>query len=237
MTVTPYSDKGPLTFFIDTAASTSEIHSAYLQDGTYAVALDTGGIQVYNGTAWVTPLASAVNITDSGGYTSETTIEAALQELYTYRPLLSVLAADSADIQNDTFTDSGLVLTLPVAGTYHLEAVLPYTAAAAADIQFKFLVGTATVTGTVGVSDIFRWNAPSGDATAAAVPLMVATSWTTAQAITTTGALADANPAVFTGHIVATVAGTVKIQFAQGTTNASNCHVGAGAHFKAQRTA
>ena len=51
------------------------------------------------------------------------------------------------------------------------------------------------------------------------------------------GALADANPAVFTGKVKVTVAGTMTIQFAQGTTDASNTHVGDGAFLVVQRIA
>lgn len=182
-------------------------------------------------------LAAEINIADAGGYTSNTQVEAALQELYSYKPVFSTLTADSADIQTDTLTDSGLVVTLPVAGTYTIEALLFYTTAAAADIDFKFVAGTATITATVGTSDIAVINAPGGDATAARVPTLIGTSWTTAQELATTGAPADASPAFYKGKIVATVAGTVKIQFAQGTTDASNTHVGAGSYFMAQRVA
>lgn len=181
--------------------------------------------------------ASEVDLLDSAGYTSATDIETAIAELYTYKPIYSQLTADSADTQvNTPLIASGLSVTLPVAGTYNIEALLYYTTAAAADIQFKF-GGTATVTVTAGTSDLAVINAPGGDATAARVPTLVATSWTTAQQLLTTGAPADATPALYKGNLVVTVAGTITITFAQVTTDATNTHVGAGSYLKAQRVA
>jgi hypothetical protein len=156
----------------------------------------------------------------------------------TYRPLYSTLTADSANIQNDTLTATGLSVTVPIAGTYELDAFIPYTTPADQDIQFKFLVGSAVVTGTVGTSDIWIVQKPTGDITAGlAIPLLLPTSWTTAVSIETTGAGDDTQPVIFKGKLVVTTAGTISIQFAQVTTGAFNTHVSAGAWFKLQRVA
>jgi hypothetical protein len=157
--------------------------------------------------------------------------------LDTYKPVWSTLTADSADVNaSEVVVASGLTVTTPIAGTYVLKAVLPYTTAAAADIQIKF-GGTATVTATVGTSDLFIVNAPSGDATAATVPLRLATSWTTAYTLATTGAPAANNPIVVEGKLVVTVAGTIIVSFAQGTSNGSNTHIDSGAYLMIQRVA
>jgi len=149
----------------------------------------------------------------------------------------SKLAADSAEVNASvTVVASGLSVTLPQAGTYEVEAIVLVTTAAAADVKFQFLAGTATITGTVGVSDIVLVNGPSGDGTAAALPLLLPTSWTTAITIATTGALAD-QPFVFKGHLVATVAGTVTLSFAQGTSDGSDTHIDKGSHLIARRVA
>ncbi len=154
----------------------------------------------------------------------------------TYRPLFSTITSDSADIQDDTFTDSGLSVTLPIAGTYDIEALLLYTTPAAQDIQFKF-AGTATITSTVGTSDLSVFKTAAAGTTTSAVPALVATSALTAFSVLSDQAHADATPVLVKGKLVATVAGTVKIQFAQVTTGAFNTHVGAGSSLKAQRVA
>ena len=155
-----------------------------------------------------------------------------------YRPAYSHLAAKSADVNSSTVVvASGLSITLPIAGTYEVKAVLPYITAAAADLKFQFLAGTATITATVGVSDLYITNGPSGDATVAALPVLLPTSWTTAYTLATTGAPAGANPVVIEGILVATVAGTVTISFAQGTSDGSNTSISPGAHLVARRVA
>lgn len=153
-----------------------------------------------------------------------------------YRPLWSTLTADSADIQNDTLTATGLTVTVGV-GTYFLDAFIPYTTPAAQDIQFKF-GGTATVTATIGTSDIWIVQKPTGDITAGlAIPLLLPTSWTTAIQILTTGVGTDEQPVIFQGKLVVTVAGTIKVDFAQVVTGAFNTHVSAGSWLKLQRVA
>lgn len=181
-------------------------------------------------------LASDISITDSAGEYAATTIEAALAEIADRgRTYFSTLTADSADIQNDTLTASGLTVSV-VPGTYELEALLAVTSAALADIKFKF-GGTATVTATAGTSDIYLINGPGGaDGTVAYIPALLPTSWTTAKTYATTGALAD-SPFFFKGKLVVTVAGTIIVEFAQGTTNASNTHVDSGSYLKLTKVA
>lgn len=180
--------------------------------------------------------ASAVSVLDTATDWVGTDVEAVLAEVADNgRTYFSTLTADSADIQNDTLTASGLTVTV-VPGTYEVEALVAVTTAAAADIKFKF-DGTATVTATVGVSDLFLINGPGGaDATVAFVPVLLPTSWTTAVTYATTGALAD-SPFFFKGKLVVTVAGTILVQFAQGTTNASNTHVDKGSYLKLTKVA
>lgn len=85
MTFESYRDAGPPIFHIDTAASTSELHADYLMAGTLAIALDTGAMQVYNGSAWVeagVADAGAVVYDDPSGLTTATEVESALDELF-----------------------------------------------------------------------------------------------------------------------------------------------------------
>jgi len=241
MTVIPLNP-GPYAFAVDTAASVSQINSIYLKAGTRVMILDTGLEQFYNGSAWTeVALADAGDVAydDANSYTAKTTVETVLDELYTYRPLYSTLTADTAPASQDTTVNAtGLTVTLPIAGTYDLEAFLPYTAHADGDIKFQF-GGTATVTATVGVSDIYYMMGPliDGDAsTHQAVPVLLPTSWTTAYPITTTGTPA-LFPTLFKGRLVATVAGTIIVSFAQVTSTVHNTLVGKGAYLKLQRVA
>ena len=155
-----------------------------------------------------------------------------------YRPLWSTLTSDSADVNaSEVLVNSGLAVTVGV-GTYELECVALVTTAAAADISLKF-DGTATVTGTVGVSDIWAMRVPleGGDGTSTQPhPFILPTSWTTEFVIATTGALADL-PFIFKGKLVVTVAGTILLQFTQGTSDASNTHIDKGSFLKLQRVA
>lgn len=182
-------------------------------------------------------VASEINITDTAGDYTATTIEAALAEIADKgRVEFSTLTADSADVNNSTtLVASGLTVNV-VPGTYEVEALLAVTTAAAADIKFKF-DGTATVTATVGTSDLFLVNGPGGaDGTVAFVPIILPTSWTTAVTYATTGALA-VSPFFFKGKIVVTVAGTILVQFAQGTADISNTHIDSGSYLKLTKVA
>lgn len=152
-----------------------------------------------------------------------------------YRPIWSTLTADSADVNaSEVLVASGLTLTAGV-GTYELEALVLVTTAAAADISLKF-GGTATVTATVGTSDIALVAGASGDGTAAKLPLLLPTSWTTEFEVATTGALAD-TPFLFKGKLVTTVGGTIILEFTQGTSDVSNTHIDKGSYLKLQRVA
>jgi hypothetical protein len=184
--------------------------------------------------------AADVSIADAGSYTTETTAEAALQELYTYKPLYSTLTANSA-ARNATTTllASGLTVTVPVAGTYNLEALVSVTTAAAADVSLKF-GGTATVTATVGTSDIYYLAGPmaGSDGTIATQGKLLPTSWTTEveTMFANTGASAD-QPFLFKGTLVVTAVGTIIISFTQGTSDATDTKIQAGSYLKLQRVA
>ncbi len=227
MTVTNRPD-----LLFTTAAELTATDGSQYGEGALAYAQDTNQAYRYSGSAWVTEADVDTHIADTEDAHTEITT------LNTYIPRFSTLTADSADIQNDTFTETGLSVTLPIAGTYVVEAVLPYTTPSAQDIQFKFVAGTATITATAGTSDIWMVDAIAATGTTTSrVPVLVATSWTTAVSVLSDQAIADINPVVFKGKLVATVAGTVTIQFAQVTTGAFNTHIGAGAWFMAQRVA
>lgn len=160
--------------------------------------------------------------------------------LNTYKPVFSHLTADSA-ARNATTTllDSGLTVTLPIAGTYVLDALVMYITAAAADISFKW-DGTATVTGTVGTSDIIAYPGAlaGGDGSTPGLGLLLPTSWTTESETPFANTAAHtATPVYFKGVLVATVAGTIKLQFTQGTSDASDTKVKAGSWMTVQRVA
>jgi len=157
----------------------------------------------------------------------------------TYRPLYSSLASDSANVNTSvTLVASGLSVTLGV-GTYEIDAVVLVTTAAAADLSLKW-GGNATVTATVGVSDMYYVAGPhsASDGTVAAIPVLFPTSWTTETEamFATTGALAD-TPLVFKGRLVVTVGGTLILEFTQGTSDGSNTHIDKGSYLVARRVA
>jgi len=200
------------------------------QDATYRLA---GGALGILETAATDALALAAHLADAADAHSEITT------LNTFKPVFSTLTADSADVNASVvLIASGLTVTLPIAGTYVVKAVIPYTTAAAADISLKF-GGTATVTAGLGSSSLFIVNAPSGDATAAKVPTLIPTSWTTEfeTQLATTGAPAGENPIIIEGKLTVTVAGTILLEFTQGTSDASNTHIDSGAYLMAQRVA
>ncbi len=181
--------------------------------------------------------AARTTLLDAAGYTATTEVESAIAELYTYKPRFSTLTADSTDTQlNTPLIASGLSVTFPVTGTYEVEALLLYTTAAAADIQVKFST-TGTIAATVGTNDLAFINAPGGDATAARVPTLFGTSWTTAASLLTTGAPAGASPAFIKGKLVVTAVGALTIEFAQVTSDATNTHIDSGSYLKIQRVA
>jgi hypothetical protein len=149
MTVTPYGKHGPINFLIDTAASTSEIGTSYLDAGCIAVAVDTGQIQVYNGSTWVDSHdAAGISIADAGAYTAVTDVEAALQELYSHRPRADFLAADF-DVDSGTTgatpTATGLALPVEASTSYAVEASLFATATTNGGIEISF-TGPASAT-------------------------------------------------------------------------------------------
>jgi hypothetical protein len=167
--------------------------------------------------------------TDVQGVLEELDDEAVVAQ--SYRPLFSYLTADSVDIQNDTLTASGLSVTL-AAGTYRWRALLAVTSDADADINFK-MAGTATI--TAATSFTFNTAGVSGDSTVAKIPSQAA-AWNTEVEYTYTGDIAD-TPFVMEGVVVCTVAGTLIVQFAQGTTAAINTHIDMGSYLEAQRVA
>jgi len=131
--------------------------------------------------------------------------------------LFDYLAADSADVNNsETLVDSGLQVTL-TAGIWRIEANLAITTEANADIDLKF-TGTATVT-----EDNFHSHL-------AGARIEWDTEWSNPG-----GAVADILGYGFVGILVVTVAGTAKIQFAQGTADISNTHIDAGSLLTAVR--
>lgn len=156
-----------------------------------------------------------------------------------YRPLFSRLTADSA-ARNATTTllASGLTVTVGV-GTYHLEALVMYITAAAADISFKW-GGTATVTGTIGTSDIvaFPGALAGGDGSTPGLGILLPTSWTTeSEAPFTNTAAHTATPVIFKGVLTTTVGGTIILEFTQGTSDASDTKIKAGSWLKLQKVA
>ena len=160
--------------------------------------------------------------------------------LNTYKPRFSQITADSA-ARNATTTllDSGLTVTFPIAGTYVLDALVMYITAAAADISFKW-DGTATITGTVGTSDIVAYPGAlaGGDGSTPGLPLLLPTSWTTeSEAPFTNTAAHTATPVIFKGGLTVTVVGTLKLQFTQGTSDATDTKIKAGSWLTVQRVA
>jgi hypothetical protein len=143
----------------------------------------------------------------------------------------SYLTSDSADIQNDTLTESGLSVTLEV-GTYRWKAVVLVTSDADADINLK-MAGGATV--TAATSFTYTLGGVSGDSTVARVPEQLS-AWNTEKEFVYTGDIADV-PFVLEGVVVTTVAGTLTVQFAQGTTTAINTHIDKGSYLEAYRVA
>jgi hypothetical protein len=189
---------------------------------------DMGAITVTSGTGSAT------------GTVAETTKGGQPATLETYRPRFSQITADSA-ARNATTTlaDSGLTVTLPAVGTYELDAVVMYITAAAADISFKW-GGTATVTATVGTSDIVAYPGAlaGGDGSTPGLGILLPTSWTTESEtpFANTGAH-TATPVYFKGILTATAVGTIKLQFTQGTSDVSDTKVKAGSWMKVQRVA
>lgn len=187
--------------------------------------------------------------TDETALTAEGVIEAAsitdpeitaLSTVVTsYQPQFSHLTADSAAVNASvTLIDSGLTATIGV-GTYELDALVMYITAAAADISFKW-AGTATVTDTVGTSDIvaFPGALAGGNGSTPGLGVLLPTSWTTeSEAPFANTAAHTATPVYFKGILVATVGGTIKLQFTQGTSDATDTKIKAGSWMKLQKVA
>lgn len=145
-----------------------------------------------------------------------------------YRPIYSALTSDSANVNASvTLIDSGLSVTLGV-GTYVWDALVKVTTADAADVRFKVVAGTATVTDATSFTALV---APA----AATVGNPEFVAWNTETTVVT--GLNAAGAYLLRGTLVTTVGGTVKLQFAQGTSDATNTHIDSGSNFVARRVA
>ena len=134
--------------------------------------------------------------------------------------LLSFLAANTAAVNNSvTVVDSGLSVTVPVAGTYALSCVTVVSTAANADFRWKF-TGTATLTTPAILDTTMGYNTHP---------------WNT-EFTNNGGAFTDL-PFTFSGIFVVTVAGTFKVQFAQMTADVSDTKMLAGSFLKLDKVA
>ena len=136
MTFESYKDSGPPTFHIDTAASTSELHADYLVAGTQAIALDTGRVQVYDGSAWVDPITVL-----------ETAVNADIQRA---AYLDADFDADSGTT-GDTPTATDLAVSVSANTVYTVDAVLFATATTNGGIELSF-TGPASATAVLQAS-------------------------------------------------------------------------------------
>lgn len=206
---------------IGTAADITATDGALYGEGALAYATDTNQAYRYTGTAWATEAdADTVNTALSTHIADSSDAHPEITALNSYLPKYNTLTADSTTlttVTDPTLTPNPLLtVTLPSTGTYNVEAMLVYTTDAASDFRVKF-GGTSTVTATVGTSDLYYAQGPliGGDATSPTVkPVLIATSWTTAHDITTTGA-PSAFPTLFRGTLVVTAVGTITVGCAQ----------------------
>lgn len=137
------------------------------------------------------------------------------------KPLFSTLAADSAGSSDaTTFIDSGLVVSVATGKTYAIEAYLPYGASATGDVRFTFVATTVTAAGVWSGWGL-RTGATAPDGTMQPAP----NPWGAGgQAFGGVG-VDNTTPAsvLARGKLVTTgSAGTLKVQYRQGTLDAAN---------------
>lgn len=175
------------------------------------------------GTATLMSTQNADNVAVTGGTISGVTTTGGITN--------SIVRASASLTKNAsaTYADiAGLTFTNIVAGTYRFVAALPSTVASGTGgIKYSFNYSAGMVVGTLG-SSAFGY-------TASAVAVQNS-STTTAQADLFTQA-AVVIDTLITGTMIVTTGGTITVQMAQNTSDASNTIALAGGWFQINRIA
>lgn len=168
-----------------------------------------------------------------------TTVNNALNQINDYEPFAYKTADQSIASSIVLTDDTHMALALPAAGTYHVEAVLLFSGAAAADIQVAWAY---TGTLTSGFRAVHGPNPASTDALGA-----TAQGFRTAAAGATTAAITSAttygvdgtnfSAAFERGVVVVSTTGTLKVQWAQVVSNATPTIMRSGSFLRARRVA
>lgn len=138
-------------------------------------------------------------------------------------------SADVTKNANTTYADvTGLSFTNIVAGTYRFVAALPSTVASGTGgIKYSFNYSAGMVVGTLG-SSAFGY-------TASAVAVQNSATATAQADLFTQAALVI--DVLITGTMIVTTGGTITVQMAQNTSDASNTVAKAGGWFQMNRIA
>jgi hypothetical protein len=163
--------------------------------------------------------ASAVSIADAGGFTSETQVEGALQELYAAGGSFwdgFVVKGSDETVTNTTLQNDNELAFAAVGGeTYFFELLLIYGQADADDIKHAFAVSAGAFT----ANGSWRRHAGIGPTTVAAQSAVVADMTTVIVNATTN----DGDKfVVVDGSFMVTSNATVTLQWAQNTADAVN---------------
>lgn len=195
--------------------ATSSVVGAVSPDGTIITVSGAGAITV----AKASSSAFGVVKVDGTTIVSAAGIISAVGS--SFRVATNFTATSSIALANIT----GLSAAVAAAGTYSFEAVIFTTAAAAGGVQLA-IAGTATATAIEY----------EGQLTSAAA-LVAQTRATALAGVVCSNASATAGTAWITGTIVVNAGGTLTVQFAQNTSNASASTVLAGSWFRVWPTA
>lgn len=168
-----------------------------------------------------------------------TTVNAALNQINDYEPF-AYKTADQTITSSITLTDdTHMALALPAAGTYVVEGMFMFSGAAAGDIKIAWAY-TGTLTN--------GYRSGQGPSTVSTDVLGAAANAERAAAAgATTAAITSSTPygcdgtnwsaAFELGVVIVSTTGTLKVQWAQQTSNATGTVMRAGSFFRARRVA
>jgi hypothetical protein len=152
--------------------------------------------------------ASEITIADAGSYTAQTTVEAALQEVYGKLPSGVTLAADYTIGTDATPNATGLALPVRANTTYAFELAAIVTASTNCGVRFGWTVpaaATMETTATIIDADDSLISQPGGDQTNEVNYL--------------TSALSEDLVLIKGRVVVGATAGTFTVKFAQDTSH------------------
>jgi hypothetical protein len=186
--------------------------------GESALYVDANGLLGFAPVA--TPTVADVSLDRTGvgtaTLTGALTVSGAVSAPNTTK-LLSTLAVDSAAVNASVvLVDSGLSITVAAGGVYAIEALIYLATDAAADVRYKFVTPGGGPTGSIADTYNAARHALDTD---------------TVQTVST----GTDFPYLFKGIVTFVTGGTFKIQFAQGTSNATDTKFKAGSYLLAQR--